>query len=800
MRIESAYPTPVMGISTLAPRNRLRGHAEEQINFRSDPVNKLTRRPPCQWKRTLIPYGVGSSAAYHSYTIDNTKISFIAEKVYNKVHCFVDDIKVDELDLPENFLGSGSNRLTMESIDNTTYLLNKDKVVKLLPDTEEDNIPKHSHINVLSALNYGESVTVNVSIYTPLGNIEIPRRVSITHTVPDLGIQDPDYDTADKARATKQVAASLASQLSGADPDISAVALGSSVSVWNNNSNTWLNVEIETGQGDRSCIAINQEVSTTNGLPLFAKVGTRIKVQPDPTSDNGVYYLQAERIAESPTGQTLEEVVWSESRSPVEPYKFDPDTLPAVIEYKDGSFNIARINFRERKSGDNNSVKVPKFVDSTIENIGYFQKRLVFISDNNVTMSEADDELNFWKQSAVQLLVSDPVSIASSATAVDVLKHLIPHNRDLLITTSNAQFKISGAEGITPQSISMSLTARYDCVTDVAPVTMGNAVYYPIDYGRSVGIHEYRAEANTTQDVSTPLTNHIIGMMKGSPYYLVSNSNLEMLALVTSDQNSGADIFVYEQYTSSTGKRMQSSWSKWNIENVNVEGIRALEFNDTKLSLIVEELDAILLKEIDVYSKVNTNETEIYLDDLLTVQAEANNIVRVPENYKKTGLTIVLGDNTPYPLETVNYTDVGEFELQIDSELNLENKTIHIGRKFVSTYTPTRPFKYDENGKTITTDRLRVSRYIIDVVETNELKMKINSEYYSTDDQVFNSRYVGQLNNLVGKLSFHTGDIKMSFAQDARYATATFYCDNHLSCNIIGLSWEGQYFQSKGRM
>ena len=45
MRIEGTFKTPIHGISTLSPRNRADGHAEEQVNLRSDPVQKLTRRP-----------------------------------------------------------------------------------------------------------------------------------------------------------------------------------------------------------------------------------------------------------------------------------------------------------------------------------------------------------------------------------------------------------------------------------------------------------------------------------------------------------------------------------------------------------------------------------------------------------------------------------------------------------------------------------------------------------------------------------------------------------------------------------
>lgn len=798
MRIESSYPTPILGVSTLAPINRLRGHAEEQINFRSDPVQKLTRRPPCQWKRTLIPKYINKDQLdYHSYELDGRKISYIVDKSDSKIYCFIDGIRKSDLDLPAGFIQEpfSRDRLVLQTVDTDTYVLNTHKVVSLLPDTEENDIQKYSHINVLSALNYAESVTVNV-ILSPTSS------VSVTYTVPDLGTTEPDYDTADKARATKQVATSLAGLIMAAHPDLTTSSLGSSVAVWNSTTNDWVSVEIETGQGDRSCVAINKEISTTNGLPLFAKVGTRITVRPDPTSDNGVYYLEAARIADEPSSFILEEVVWVESRSPLEPYKLDTSTMPLVITKNSvDQFNINEVSFRDRLKGDNTTVKVPDFVGSTIENIGYFQKRLVFLSDNNVIMSEADDTLNFWKQSAVQLLVSDPVSVSSSATGVDRLKYIVPHNRDLLIISSNSQFKISGAEGITPQSIAMSLTTRYECQTNTAPVTMGNSVFYPIDYGASTGIHEYSAEKNTTQDKAVPLTNHVIGYIKGKASLITANSNLEMIAMITDDPESINErtIYVYEQYTLSSGERKQSAWSKWIVSGD--DEILAIEFKSDKLTLICgdPENNNIILKELDMYTRVATGNNDIYMDDLFRVTIGADNQATLPEGYNVSGMQVVLGESNQFPFDNVGYTVIGD-TITIDVEENLQSTEVYIGKLYESSYTPTRPFKYDEDGTTITTDRIRVGRYIVELVETNILNMEIISDYYNMEDQVFNSRYVGALNNLVGKLSFHTGSVKMSFSQDASIAKARFYCDNHLGCNIINISWEGQYFQSKGRM
>ena len=49
MRVERTLSAPVEGISTYAPQNRTEGYASEQVNFRSDPLTKLSKRPPVIW-------------------------------------------------------------------------------------------------------------------------------------------------------------------------------------------------------------------------------------------------------------------------------------------------------------------------------------------------------------------------------------------------------------------------------------------------------------------------------------------------------------------------------------------------------------------------------------------------------------------------------------------------------------------------------------------------------------------------------------------------------------------------------
>ncbi len=150
-------------------------------------------------------------------------------------------------------------------------------------------------------------------------------------------------------------------------------------------------LEVDAGRSD-SAVAINQLIERVDGLPLYAKPGTRITVSPDPTSTDGTYYLDAITIDGESTGD-MQEVIWTETRSPDEPFAFNAATMPHTIrfDYDTDTFIAQQGIWEERTTGDNDSVEVPDFVGRGITAISQFQKRLVIVSDNDVSMTRTDN-------------------------------------------------------------------------------------------------------------------------------------------------------------------------------------------------------------------------------------------------------------------------------------------------------------------------------------------------------------------------------------------------------------------------
>lgn len=783
MRIESNYPTPIQGVSTLASRNRAKGQAGLQLNMRSDPVKKLTRRPSLQFGTTLL--GTSGDVTIHSYYRRERDIQFIITDA-GVVHGFVDGISKT---VTGDIAAYATGNLALETINDTTFVVNKDVATVMLTTTDETSIRKVSHLNVTSALNYGETLEVTVLG----GALPVTAEVVIDSAA--------DATTADPMRKTNAVAEAISDLINtnGDFQGISSNFKGSSVSVYFDDNSEWLTLIVSAGAGDDDVVAFNEKTESISGLPLYARAGTRLIVQPDPTSQDGIYYLDAVGLDGElwGGGDALVEVVWTETRSAVEPYRIDEDTMPRTIRYDyildEFVIGVPELGWEDRTRGDNESVPVPAFIGRPITALGQFQKRLVLISDNDVEMTVTDNLYNWWKQSAIDLLVTDPISITSNSTGIDLLQYVVEHNRDLLIVSSNGQFKIDGTQGITPQTVAMPLTTSQEIQISVPPVSFGSSIFMPINYGESTGITEYTGTRDQS-DIAQPVTHHVIGYMAGEAQVLAGSPNLEMLAMTTTDSPDNV-VFIYEQFTDQ-GKRTQQSWSTWELPSDNE--VLHLAFRRDKLTITVRVGGDIILKTIDMYSRVGINTDEVFLDELLTLASDGVT-VDVPSNYPTDSIKVIGGDGTKYPLFSVGYSRVGD-TLTFDKTISTGACTVYIGKTYRSAYQPTRPFRADEKGIAITTDRIRVNRFILSVVETERVTMTTLSKYTTPPDQTKSFRILNSANNLVGEVNLFTGDFQFSYGQNAEYSDVEFWTEGWLGLTIAGISWKGQYHKSSGRL
>ncbi len=794
MRVEGTFKTPIHGISTLSPRNRADGHAEEQINLRSDPVQKLTRRPSLTFDVNLLSIDTAHDFVYHEYTKDKTLFNIVVNTTTGDVYTFKDNVYISTTALTAYVQGGD---IAMKTIEDTTYILNKDVVAKR--GTALDTIKKVTHVNVISALNYGESVIIGI------GSPADSPALQLTYSVPPLG-EVPDYDTADTARATGAVATGLALALNSEasfNGTKTAISFGSSVAIYHKTDDVWIDAYILTGQGDKSVTAFTKTVESVEGLPLFAVHGTRITIKPNPVSDKGTYYLQAERTGDLTTSPTvlpyLEEVVWAETRSSTEPYDLDATTLPhsAVYDVDTGLFTVGQTTWKDRRTGDDDSCPTPEFLDSRILDLGHFQNRLTFLSAGQAFMTETDDYENWFKASAIKLLVTDPIGIGSSAVDTQNIERVSSHNRDMLLISPNGQFKIDGTVAITPQSVSMPKVSSYECQTSVAPVPMGDSVLLAIQQGQSGGLLNYTTRKATEQEFGDNISRHVVGLMQGNVTRLVGSVNSDMAIMMTDVDNT---LYIYEQY-SNAGKIEQNSWSTWKLpEDIQIVD---LLFSGNTLKVITKQGSELNVYSIDLYSRVTVETDEVFLDYMVTLDSTTGDTVVLPDAYffsTAEDTVVVRGAGCDFKLFEAQYTRAGSTLTFTENLSQGQPCKVYVGVPIQVSYIPTRPFRRTQEGLVITSDRIRVASWTLSVVDTHEVTMGVLSDYVTLDDQNFTGRVMGQTNNLVGEKSAYTGDLRFSYSQDAALAKAKFTATGYLGLTIDGISWAGQYYKTSGRL
>lgn len=546
-----------------------------------------------------------------------------------------------------------------------------------------------------------------------------------------------------------------------------AKQLGSNISVYIDEEGTLDTVQItmEKGSGDGNISIIHPVTASTSGLPLYAAAGSVLTIEPDPSNDNvtktsGNYYLIANPIKKGALDKEMTEVIWQETANPWIKNRINQGTMPCTLMVGieptiDGSEIVASwdlgSSWRDREKGDEISCPNPSFIGKTINSMTFFQGRMVFISDDNVAMTETTDVYNFFKASALKLLVTDPVDVGSSALAVDKLIYTAVHNKDLLLFSRNAQFKIPGNKAITPQSISMSLTTRHDIDVNVSPIEVGHRIFFGTDYGDSAGVLEYTGLVNTTMDTTLDITSDVVGYIRGDLKMFAASRNLNVM-VCTSTNEPGNVLFVNEMF----GK--YNSWSKWILPECVIEGAY---FTTEHLYVIVTK-DVTELKRFKLSKEETKGLGEIYLDDI----QPADNI---PLGY---------GEYVAFAGEDGDFREVGITSAE------------YVGKRYTSVYIP-KPIYRSDKGQAQLGERIRVTSFHVHTENTYKLSMeKVGF------GSVPNKHTVENLSRVSNDILYNycwDGVADFYFKDDMLLFDAKFSTDSYLNCTVNSIMWRGQY-------
>ena len=171
----------------------------------------------------------------------------------------------------------------------------------------------------------------------------------------------------------------------------------------------------------------------------------------------------------------------NEATMPVALIRTGVSPLTFRATFLDGSetINSLPLLWEPRLVGDEDSNSHPSFVNNTIQDIFLFNNRLGFLTEDNVSMSQAGDYYNFYHKSATTLTAADPIDLSCASIKPAIVRSVVPITQGLLLFSDSQQFLMEAENGAwTPSNCTISTIANYECDRYLKPVDLGSTVLY----------------------------------------------------------------------------------------------------------------------------------------------------------------------------------------------------------------------------------------------------------------------------------------------------------------------------------
>ena len=348
-----------------------------------------------------------------------------------------------------------------------------------------------------------------------------------------------------------------------------------------------ITVSATDAKANATITAILDEVQAFTELPTIAPVGYQVEIVGDPGTTFDNYYVEFE-----PRSGDFGEGAWVETVSPGVEYIIDPDTMPHVLIRKtDGDFWFGRVNGQEvegipgnvpewgnRVAGDYETVPDPSFIGNAINDIFIYKNRLGFLSDENVVLSRVREFFEFFPETVTTVLDTDPIDVVASNNRVSVLRYAVPYQDELILFSSQIQFRFNAAETIlTPATAQITVLTQFDVDVNVRPQQAGGGIFFMQSNGQWSQMREFavRGAGTALTADAADLTGYVSSYVPDECYKLTINDTGNAAFLISSKnvtvaQGAPVDyrkrIYTYKWFLRNQGsgaERVQNSWSYW---------------------------------------------------------------------------------------------------------------------------------------------------------------------------------------------------------------------------------------------
>lgn len=790
MKVDGSLKSLVQGVSQQPDVNRLPGQCTEQINCSSNPVDGLVRRAPTVEIANL--FTTSDAPQFYNFNVNDTE--YIAAATIDGLKVFTEagvEKTVNENNDAFDYLDG--NGLGFSTSNDITYVNNRSTVA--LMKAEVATYATGVGLVYLLGGNYGKAYSINIAFDGGT--------LSVSYTTPNGSVA-----TDINAIATDAIAGALASALNANSTFTSNFTLArvSDVILIHRNNETRFTITSGDGNGGIDMYSVTDHLQDASKLPVFASNGHVIQVTGTGDSQADNWYAEFQTDLK-PDGTSYAIGAgfgtpgkWIEVVAPNINYKILSTTMPHILTYDvdTDEFTFDLAGFANRAAGDYTTNADPSFIGATIEDVSFFQGRLVFLSGNNIIMSRTNKPFDFWKNSATTQADSDPIDEHSTAKGVKKLYRAIPFNRDLIVFSNKGQFIFFGRNAVTPKNSSLVLTTTFEAAisdksiigdfTGATPVPAGRNIFFAQNYGTNTGIREFFADGALDVNDARTITLQVLKYIKGKVKLLSTSQNFDIL-LVHADADPKT-VYIYE-YIWENNQKIQSSWSKWEFamdvvySYINQSVVTFIQKSGT--TYIMSKMDLNILDDEAVTYQIKLDRKKTATSVHTTL---ANPYMTMPD---PANIIFVQGDDCPNPGLRCFVKSYNSGTNTYTFTRDMLGGTVWYGIPYRSSYIPTNPRVKDSDGVTVNTGKLRVTKYLVTYTNTGVINARVISKYAPDEETRFIGRVVGDLNSTVGNPAIVSGKLNVPFRSNVNYAHIEFWSDDFSPMSFNEIEWTGQY-------
>ena len=814
--ISRAIPTLLRGISQSSDALKQADHADIQDNADSNPVLGLTKRSGSQFLAGISNSTLGN---VHIQTINRDATEQYVAVFSNG------NVKVYELDGTEK---------TVNKPDGTSYLntSNPRSVIKTVTIADFTFVVNTSIVTAMDTAVSNSASNITQAI------IFINQATSkTTYSVTVDGVTVTDDTTGNDPLSTDTVASDLAGGLTSGLTGFTIARNGPVIHVKKNDGSNF-SIDGNDSQGNTKMTIIKDSVQQFTDLPNVSPNGYVVEIIGDEDTDFDNYYVKFT----TNNGGAFEEGQWSETVEAGISFKFNYNTMPHVlIRQADGNFRFARVDgdtytisgtdftlpkWGERVVGDLVSAPDPSFIGQKINNVFFFRNRLGFLAGDNVILSTVSEFFNFFPETVISVLDTEPIDVAASHTKVAILKHAITMGEKLILFSEQTQFVLSSsADNLTPSTANVLVQTEFESNAAAQPVGSGSSIYFLTKKGSFAGIREYIIAGNQQIQDAANTTIHVPRLIPSGIFKMAVSNNQDILVLLGTDNPN--KLYVNRWLYGEGFTKALNAWFTYTI-NSN-RSILNIDFIGTDLVMVIEEANKVTLEKIPFETNFRepNAEFEYHLDHKVT---EATSGVSVAYN-SATGISTF---TVPYRLRA-NMNVVGRYLASnetstfVDAQGN--TKTLVSGQALTttnatdgstSTITATGDFRNSKfiigepfemhyrfsqqrltqggGGATeLISGRLQIHHFYIKYEDSGFFQVEVTPENRDTSLHKFTGRLLGAASASIGQINLDTGTFKVPIMSKSDRVDIDVKNNTFLPTLLASAEYEGVFHMRSRR-